>query len=145
MLEDCINYLSGKGIESSQQVDLKLNISAYISPQLVNSDKLRLELYRRLSLCKELNEVYEIEGEIENRFGKLDSVSLNFLELIKIRVLGNKLHLKQIMSFGENITFTKEDGEKTSIKSPSKDFDDVLGSIMEYLRKQTQSSINANK
>ena len=131
MLEDCINYLSGRGIEDSQQVDLKLNISAYISPELVNSDKLRLELYRRLSLCKELNEVYEIEGEIENRFGKLDSMSLNFLELIKIRVLGNKSHLKQIMSFGENITLTHQNGEKTSIKSPSKDWDDVLGSIME--------------
>ncbi|MGX2985320.1 transcription-repair coupling factor [Helicobacter sp. 23-1048] len=144
MLEDCINYLSGRGIENTQQVDLKLNISAYISPELVNSDKLRLELYRRLSLCKELNEVYEIEGEIENRFGKLDSMSLNFLELIKIRILGNKLRLKQIMSFGENITFTQESGEKTSIKSPSKDFDDVLGSIMEYLRKTAPSPSHAN-
>ncbi len=144
MLEDCINYLSGRGIENTQQVDLKLNISAYISPELVNSDKLRLELYRRLSLCKELNEVYEIEGEIENRFGKLDSMSLNFLELIKIRILGNKLHLKQIMSFGENITFTQESGEKTSIKSPSKDFDDVLGSTMEYLRKNTSSPSHAS-
>ena len=71
-------------------------------------------------------------------------MSLNFLELIKIRILGNKLHLKQIMSFGENITFTQESGEKTSIKSPSKDFDDVLGSTMEYLRKNTSSPSRAS-
>ena len=136
MLEECINQLSGSGVQKSAQVDLKLNLSAYINPELVGSDKLRLELYRRLSLCENLSDVYEIEGEIENRFGKLDSFTLSFLELIKIRVLANALKLKQIAHYGQNITITHSDDTKERIESPSKDWDDVLGSIMAFLRKK---------
>lgn len=139
MLEECINQLSGSGVQKSAQVDLKINLSAYINPELVSSDKLRLELYRRLSLCENLGDVYDIEGEIENRFGKLDSYTLSFLELIKIRVLANTLKLKQIAHYGQNITITYSDDTKESIQSPSKDWDDVLGSIMAFLRKNAQT------
>lgn len=141
MLEECINQLSGFGIQKSTQVDLKLNISAYINPELVGSDTLRLELYRRLSLCENLVEVYGIEGEIENRFGKLDPYSINFLELIKIRVLANALKLRQIAHYGQTITITYSDDTKERIESPSKDWDDVLGSIMTFLRKKAEGKI----
>lgn len=141
MLEECINQLSGFGMQKSTQVDLKLNISAYINPELVGSDTLRLELYRRLSLCENLAEVYDIEGEIENRFGKLDPYSINFLELIKIRVLANALKLKQIAHYGQTITITYSDDTKERIESPSKDWDDVLGSIMTFLRKRAEGNI----
>lgn len=136
MLEECVNKLSGQGEEKKSQVDLKINLSAYLNPELIASDKLRLELYRRLCLCEELSEVYEIEGEIENRFGKIDELSLSFLEQIRIRVLANKLKLKQITHFGQNISFTYENGEKKSFQSASKDWDDVLGCIMQELRKE---------
>ncbi len=136
MLEECINKLSGQGEEKKSQVDLKINLSAYLNPELIASDKLRLELYRRLCLCEELSEVYEIEGEIENRFGKIDELSLSFLEQIRIRVLANKLKLKQITHFGQNISFTYENNEKKSFQSVSKDWDDVLGCIMQELREE---------
>lgn len=139
MLEECVNKLSGQGEEKKSQVDLKINLSAYLNPELIASDKLRLELYRRLCLCAELSEVYEIEGEIENRFGKIDELSLSFLEQIRIRVLANKLKLKQITHFGQNISFTYENGEKKSFQSASKDWDDVLGCIMQELRKELKS------
>ncbi|WP_394909491.1 DEAD/DEAH box helicase [uncultured Helicobacter sp.] len=142
MLEECINQLSGSGVQKSLQVDLKLNLSAYINPELVGSDKLRLELYRRLSLCENLSDVYEIEGEIENRFGKLDTFTLSFLELIKIRVLANALNLKQIAHYGQNITITYSDNTKERIESPSKDWDDVLGSVMVFLRKKHECKQN---
>lgn len=138
MLEECINYLSGKGNVQNTQCDLKINLNAYLNPELIASDKLRLELYRRLSLCEEISEVNDIESEIFDRFGKLDAVSEAFLELIRIKVLANKLGLKQIMHYGQNITFVYADDSKQSVSAPSKDWDDVLGSIMVFLRQMLQ-------
>lgn len=139
LLEECINYLSGKGSVQQVQCDLKINLNAYLNPQLIASDKLRLELYRRLSLCEEISEVNDIESEIFDRFGALDTMSKAFLELICVKVLANKLRLKQIMHYGQNITITYMDNTKESIISPSKDWDDVLECIMVFLRKQIQN------
>ena len=116
MLEECINYLSGKGSMTQAQCDLKLSLNAYLNPTLIASDTLRLELYRRLSLCKDLSEVSEIEIQIFDRFGKLDDVSEAFIELIRIKVLANALNLKQIMHYGQNITFTFMDSTKQSLQ-----------------------------
>lgn len=134
MLEECINYLSGKGSIAETQCDLKLNINAYLSPELIASDKLRLELYRRLSLCEESDEVNDIESEIFDRFGKLDSVSEAFIELIRIKVLANKLGIKQILHYGQNLTLTRADNTKESLRAESKDWDNVLSCLLGYLR-----------
>lgn len=138
MLEECIHHLSGKGDIEKSQCDIKLNLNAYLNPELIPSDKLRLELYRRLSLCQSINEVTDIESEIHDRFGRLDSESEAFLELIRIKVLANALELKQIMHYGQNITITHADESKQTFQSPSKDWDDVVGSIMRFLRQSAK-------
>lgn len=134
MLEDAITQLSGAKLENPNSVELKLSVSGYLNPDLITSDRLRLELYRRLSLCKEISEVYEIEGEIEDRFGKLDMMSLQFLQIIMIKILANSLHLKGISNYGQNITIIYDENTKESLVSPSKDDDDILNTILQTLR-----------
>jgi len=63
MLEDAIKELSNQQEVERKKVDIKLTISAYISDEVVQEERLRLELYRRLSHCEEVTEVYEIEEE----------------------------------------------------------------------------------
>lgn len=134
MLEDAIKQLSGAKLQNPTSVELKLSVSGYLNPDLITSDRLRLELYRRLSLCKEISEVYEIEGEIEDRFGKLDMMSLQFLQIIMIKILANSLHLKGISNYGQNITIIYDENTKESLLSPSKDDDDILSAILQNLR-----------
>ncbi len=49
MLEDAIKELSGQDKEVAQNIDMKLSIDAYLNEELIEEDRLRLELYRRLS------------------------------------------------------------------------------------------------
>ncbi|HIP41738.1 MAG TPA: DEAD/DEAH box helicase, partial [Campylobacterales bacterium] len=80
MLEDAIKELSGQVEEEQLQVDIKLTIDAYLNEELIEEDRLRLELYRRLSQSETTGEVYEIETEIADRFGKLDVISRQFID-----------------------------------------------------------------
>lgn len=136
MLEDCIHSLSGQNQLEQDSLDLKLNVSAYLNPELIPSDRLRLELYRRLSLCKDLDSVFKIQAEIEDRFGKIDRMSKQFLDLIVIKILGNLCAIKAISNYGQTISLTYQDGQKETIKAQSKDDDDVLHCILEDLRKR---------
>lgn len=135
MLEDAISQLSGEP-ESAQQkeVDIKLSVSAYLSPDLIQGDRVRLEIYRRLSQCEAVSEVHGIESEICDRFGKPDLSTQQFLQLIIIKILSRERNVKSIMNYGQNITLILEDERKVSLTSKSKDDDDILAAVLEKLR-----------
>ncbi|EDO9296114.1 DEAD/DEAH box helicase [Campylobacter coli] len=134
MLEDELNALTKKESFEEKKIDLKLTINAFLNSELINEDRLRLELYRRLSKCKNIDEVYEIEGEIEDRFGKLDLYTKQFLMLIIIKILALG-KFKTISNFEQNIQLVKINDEKEFIKARSKDDDDIIEAVLTHLRK----------
>jgi len=134
MLEDAIKELSNTTQKERAKVDIKLTISAYISDDVIKEDRLRLDIYRRLSQCEEVVEVYEIESEINDRFGELDVPTKQFIELIVMKLLSLEKRIKSISNYGQNITFTYSNDSKESIKSQSKDDDDIIKAVLHYLR-----------
>ncbi|EPE3793450.1 DEAD/DEAH box helicase [Campylobacter lari] len=138
MLEDEINKLSKKEEIKEKKIDLKLNINAFLNSEYISEDRLRLELYRRLSKCMSVNEVYEIESEMNDRFGKPDIFTKQFLDLIIIKILASK-HYKLVSNYEQNICFVKDDESKEVIKAKSKDDDDVIEAILMHLRKSEKA------
>jgi transcription-repair coupling factor (superfamily II helicase) len=136
MLEDAIKELSGQDKEVAQNIDMKLSIDAYLNEELIEEDRLRLELYRRLSLCESTGEVYEIETEIADRFGKLDVITRQFIDVIVMKVLAREKGISKVSSYGENvfIEFIEESKERVILKSRSKDDDDIIATAMGYLK-----------
>ena len=134
MLEDAIKELSNTHETSRAKVDIKLTISAYISDEVVKEDRLRLDIYRRLSQCEEAVEIYEIEEELIDRFGELDNPTKQFFELMVIKLLSLEKKIKSIMNYGQNITVVYLNNAKESIKSDSKDDDDIIKAVLYYLR-----------
>ncbi len=57
MLEDSINELLGKTPVKSKEVEIKLSVNAYINSEYIREDRVRLELYRRLSKCENISEL----------------------------------------------------------------------------------------
>ncbi len=134
MLEETINELLNKPIKQKQSVEIKLSISAFINSEYISEDRLRLELYRRLSNATNVKEIYEIEEEMVDRFGKPDIYTKQFLELLVIKIEAMKKDIVQILSYEQNITFIKKDGAKEYIKAQSKDDDDILKATLKYLK-----------
>ncbi len=137
MLEDAIKELSGQDKEVAQNIDMKLAIDAYLNEELIEEDRLRLELYRRLSLCETTGEVYEIESEIADRFGKLDTITRQFIDVIVMKVLARDKGISKVSSYGEKvfIEFREEGKEREILKSRSKDDDDIIAVAMGFLKK----------
>ena len=136
MLEDAIKELSGQDKEVAHTIDMKLSIDAYLNEELIEEDRLRLELYRRLSLCQSTGEVYEIEAEIADRFGKLDTITRQFIDVIVMKVLAREQGISKVSSYGENvfIEFREEGKARKVLKSHSKDDDDIIATAMTYLK-----------
>ncbi|WP_181330932.1 transcription-repair coupling factor [Helicobacter pylori] len=136
MLEDAIYELSGGKKRLEKSVEIQLGVSAFLNPELIASDSLRLDLYRRLSLCENVDEVGQIHEEIEDRFGKIDDLSTQFLQIITLKILANQLDIIKLSNFNQNITLTYSDEHKESLKAPSKDDNDILETLLKHLRAQ---------
>ncbi|MCQ2720693.1 transcription-repair coupling factor [Helicobacter pylori] len=136
MLEDAIHELSGGKKRLEKSVEIQLGVSAFLNPELIASDSLRLDLYRRLSLCEDVDEVGQIHEEIEDRFGKIDDLSAQFLQIITLKILANQLGILKLSNFNQNITLTYSDEKKESLKAPSKDDNDILETLLKHLRAQ---------
>ncbi|GAA8884917.1 transcription-repair coupling factor [Helicobacter pylori] len=136
MLEDAIYELSGGKKRLEKSVEIQLGVSAFLNPELIASDSLRLDLYRRLSLCENTDEVGQIHEEIEDRFGKIDDLSAQFLQIITLKILANQLGIIKLSNFNQNITLTYSDEKKESLKAPSKDDNDILETLLKHLRTQ---------
>ncbi|WQU23294.1 transcription-repair coupling factor [Helicobacter pylori] len=136
MLEDAIYELSGGKKRLEKSVEIQLGVSAFLNPELIASDSLRLDLYRRLSLCENVDEVGQIHEEIEDRFGKMDDLSAQFLQIITLKILANQLGIIKLSNFNQNITLTYNDEHKESLKAPSKDDNDILETLLKHLRAQ---------
>ena len=134
MLEDAIKILTNQTHEVKAKVDIKLTISAFISDDIVTEDRLRLELYRRLSHCTSVHDVYEILEEVEDRFGKPDTPTQQFFELMVIKLLSIQKKIKMVSNYHQNITIEYHNGRKETVQSKSKDDDDVIGAVVYYLR-----------
>ncbi|MGL2352827.1 transcription-repair coupling factor [Helicobacter pylori] len=136
MLEDAIYELSGGKKRLEKSVEIQLGVSAFLNPELIASDSLRLDLYRRLSLCENTDEMGQIHEEIEDRFGKIDDLSAQFLQIITLKILANQLGILKLSNFNQNITITYGDEKKESLKAPSKDDNDILETLLKHLRAQ---------
>ena len=135
MLEESVNKLLNKTPIRKKEVDIKLSVSAFINSEYISEDRLRLELYRRLSRCESVEEVYEIEDEMIDRFGKPDVLTKQFLDIITLKILAIKREIKSLSNYKENITIVYENGEKIYLKARSKDDDDILNTLLSFLRK----------
>ncbi|WP_024953672.1 transcription-repair coupling factor [Sulfurospirillum arcachonense] len=136
MLEDAINTLLNNTPVAKKEVEIKLSVSAFVSSDYVSEDRVRLELYRRLSKCENVRAVLDIEEEMVDRFGKLDIYTKQFLDIITIKILSSLANIVSISNFGQNITLKDINEKKEHLKSRSKDDDDIIDTVLEYLRKR---------
>jgi transcription-repair coupling factor (superfamily II helicase) len=139
LLEEEIAKQTVGKVESSE-IDIQLSVKAYLSADLIREERVRLNLYRRASEINSLDEVDKLNIEIENRFGKLDLPSEQFLQLIKVKYLSEKVGVKSLKSYQRAITVVLRDETKLTLQAESSDDDDILREALDFLmemQKQT--------
>jgi transcription-repair coupling factor (superfamily II helicase) len=106
LLERAVKKTSGHEPEQAVDVQLELNLEAFIPESLVPSRSSRLDLYRRLSKMQEIEEVEELAREIEDRFGEIPKRAQRLLEVQILRILALSVGLHGIGYDEESILLT---------------------------------------
>lgn len=117
LLERAVKKQRGQEPEQAVDVQLELNVEAYLPEDLVPSRSTRLDLYRRLSRMQELDEVEELSREIRDRFGELTPPARRLLDVQILRILSLGVGLRGIAYDEESILLNCTDEMQSLLDS----------------------------
>jgi len=84
-----------------QECKLELPIDAYLPHDYVDSERVRLDVYRRLAAAKSNEDLDQVDEELNDRFGSYPEVVANLLEIAKVRVRAKELNLTEVIVQGK--------------------------------------------
>ncbi|MBE7043853.1 MAG: transcription-repair coupling factor, partial [Ruminococcaceae bacterium] len=106
MLEEEVRRRNGEVIEEEKaEVQVDLQIDAYLPKTYVSGEQTRMDLYRRIAKISSREEYNDVADELCDRFGDTPSCVLNLLEVALVKNTAGKVGITEIRQMGENLNF----------------------------------------
>ncbi|GAV22791.1 transcription-repair coupling factor [Carboxydothermus pertinax] len=96
LLQEAVAELKGQATTEEVEPQLELNLTAYIPESYIPDEKQKIEMYRRLSRTRNLEDLRDVVDELIDRFGAIPREVENLIKLIKIKIMAAKLKVKGI-------------------------------------------------
>ena len=107
MIGEAVAEFKGEKIEAPAELKLELPVDAHIPSTYVDSDRLRLEAYHKLSAASgEKGSKAQLEAilaELEDRYGAAPQSVKNLIAVTELRQLANRLGLKEFNALGTQV------------------------------------------
>ncbi len=98
MLEEAVHELRGEPLSSVIDPDVTLPVPAYIPDDYVPDIHLRLHFYKRFSQAQNDEELSDLRGEMQDRFGELPIEVDNLSEVMALKADLRRLRLRALES-----------------------------------------------
>ncbi len=96
LLEESVRELKGEKIIEQIETTVELNVDAYIPDTYIKRDSHRVDIYKKIASIQNLQDAYDVEEEIEDRYGDLPASVRNLIQIALIKSLANQLRISAI-------------------------------------------------
>jgi transcription-repair coupling factor (superfamily II helicase) len=106
MVGEAVNdYKSGiiETEEISHECKIEIPVDAHLPEDYVDSERLRLDIYRRLAEVSDPLEIKPIEEELIDRFGPLPEPVIALIQVATLRASARKLGIREMIQQGKNL------------------------------------------
>ncbi len=109
LLEETIHELKGEVVERYEDTTIELNVNAYISEAYIAHPSQKIEIYKKIASVRNLQDLYAIEEEIEDRYGDIPSSVRNLLNISYIKAIGQQVKVTNILQRENEIKIAFKD------------------------------------
>jgi transcription-repair coupling factor (superfamily II helicase) len=99
LLAESVAEMKGQPLPEDRDIRVELPVKAFIPVGYLDSESLRIELYRRISSAGDDAELDRVRDEAEDRFGPLPEEATTLLEIARLRVLCRDLGVDEVTTF----------------------------------------------
>jgi transcription-repair coupling factor (superfamily II helicase) len=96
MVSEAVAELKGEEIREPAEIKLEIPLDAYLPPDYVNREDLRIEAYRRLAVVTTQIEVDDIAAEWADRFGPPPPPAEALLRVARLRAVCARIGIREV-------------------------------------------------
>ena len=104
MLEETVRELRGGEIEVAIEPDIHIGLPAYLPQAYIPDVNQRLVFYKKLANVKERSDLEDLAYEMEDRFGPLPALVLDFIEVMDLRRVLRHYLVTAVYRKGERVS-----------------------------------------
>ncbi|MCT4542781.1 MAG: transcription-repair coupling factor [Vallitalea sp.] len=105
LLEEAIHEVSNEKVEESFETSVELNVNAFIPNTYIKDEIRKLGAYKKIASIENEKDYYDVQEELEDRYGDLPKSVVNLLDIAYIKALANSAGIISIEQKGDNIKF----------------------------------------
>lgn len=103
LLEEEIQNMKGEPKEEYFETSIDLNINAYIPDFYIKNQEQRMEMYKKIAAITNQNDYYNIQEELEDRFGNLPKSVQTLLDVVLLKAEAHNLGILSIAQKSTNV------------------------------------------
>ncbi|MBF4162907.1 transcription-repair coupling factor [Nocardioides acrostichi] len=105
LVGEAVADFKGEGNEDLAEVRIELPVDAHLPHDYIGSERLRLEMYKRLAEVRTDADVDEIEAELKDRYGDPPLVVVSLLLVARFRARARAAGVGEVTIAGKNVRF----------------------------------------
>jgi transcription-repair coupling factor (superfamily II helicase) len=109
LVGEAVAEFRGDNAEPEPEVRIELPIDAHLPTDYVESERLRLEMYKRIAEIRDADEIQAVRDELTDRYGTPGTEVENLLSVAAFRLLARKAGLTDVVVQGNFIRFSPVD------------------------------------
>jgi len=109
LLDMAVRRLKNEPADTFRPVHLELDVPAFIPRNYIESERQRMEIYRRVVRCRSLADLEQLDRDIKDAFGPYPQAVDDLLALAEIRILAQPFRIKAINQQPPDLIFTVEE------------------------------------
>jgi transcription-repair coupling factor (superfamily II helicase) len=103
LLEDTLKELKGEAAVEQVEASIELQVHAFIPETYISDENQKIEIYKKIASIDSQQDLFDIEEEIEDRFGDIPSPVRNLLQISYMKQLAQKCGMYNISQKNKNI------------------------------------------
>jgi transcription-repair coupling factor (superfamily II helicase) len=103
LLQEAVAETKGEPMPEEREIRIDLPVRAFLPVGWVGQESLRLELYRRISMARDHQELATVRAEAEDRFGRLPPEVETLLAVASLRVTAERFGVEEVTTFRRQV------------------------------------------
>lgn len=96
LLEDTIHEMKGEEVLKTVDTTIEINVNAFIPEDFIENENYKLEAYKKIASIRDQQDAYDIQEELEDRFGSIPEAVQNLIMIAYIKTLAQRCGVIQV-------------------------------------------------
>lgn len=106
LLDQAVRELRGEEVIPEFETQVDINVNAFIPPKYIRNEDQKLEMYKKISVISSLEDFYEVQEELEDRYGTMPNSVANLLDIAYLKSVAHNLGAISVIQKRGNVVIT---------------------------------------